>query len=176
MLRRLTQGRLAFLEKDKIVSSFRHRQKEGEEEYHDHQPFRDLHVYEPTSGQRPDQDVARQLPSLFTGLFNPPRNGHDGGYYQLTFGTSLLQAFSLGGNAEELRLTLAQRATLRAVVLAGGREILSADLRARYRLGGASSVQTALQALVREDLITREADRYTVVDSLMREWIARKTF
>jgi hypothetical protein len=74
------------------------------------------------------------------------------------------------------RLTLAQRATLRAVVLADGRELLSADLRTRYRLGGASSVQTALQALAREDLVAREGDRYVVVDSLMREWIARKTF
>jgi hypothetical protein len=74
------------------------------------------------------------------------------------------------------RLTLAQRATLRAVVLADGRELLSADLRDRYRLGGASSVQAALQALAREDLIARETGRYVVVDSLMREWIARKTF
>src|SRR5207247_8735787 len=37
---------------------------------------------------------------LFTSPFNPPRNGHDGGYYQLTFGTSPLQPFSLGSNAE----------------------------------------------------------------------------
>ena len=74
------------------------------------------------------------------------------------------------------RLTLAQRATVRAVVLAEGRELLSADLRTRYRLGGASTVQTALQALSREDVIAREGDRYVVVDSLMREWIARKTF
>jgi hypothetical protein len=73
-------------------------------------------------------------------------------------------------------LTLAQRATLRAVVLAEGRELLSADLRGRYRLGAASSVQTALHALAREDLVAREGDRYVVVDSLMREWIARKTF
>ena len=74
------------------------------------------------------------------------------------------------------RLTLAQRATLRAVVLAEGRELLSADLRSKYRLGGASSVQTALHALAREDLVAREGERYVVVDSLMREWIARKTF
>ena len=74
------------------------------------------------------------------------------------------------------RLTLGQRATLRAVVLADGRELLSADLRNRFRLGGASTVQTSLQALAREDLIAREGDRYVVVDSLMREWIARKTF
>ncbi len=74
------------------------------------------------------------------------------------------------------RLTLAQRATLRAVVLSEGRELLSADLRDRYRLGGASTVQTALQALAREDLVAREGTRYVLVDSLMREWIARRTF
>jgi hypothetical protein len=74
------------------------------------------------------------------------------------------------------RLTLAQRATLRAVVLAEGRELMSADLRVRYRLGGASTVQAALQALTREDIIARDPGRYWVIDSLMREWIARKTF
>lgn len=74
------------------------------------------------------------------------------------------------------RLTLAQRATLRAVVLAEGKELLSADLRARYRLSGASTVQTSLQALLREDLIARDQGRYVVVDSLMREWVARRTF
>ncbi|MSO29950.1 MAG: ATP-binding protein [Acidobacteria bacterium] len=74
------------------------------------------------------------------------------------------------------RLTLAQQATLRAVVLADGRELLSAEFRVRYRLGGASTVQAALVALAREDIIAREPDRYVVVDSLMREWIARKTF
>ena len=35
------------------------------------------------------------------------------------------------------RLTLAQRGALRAAVLEEGRELLSADVRARYRLGGA---------------------------------------
>jgi hypothetical protein len=74
------------------------------------------------------------------------------------------------------RLTLSQRATLRAVVMADGKEILGADLRARHRLGGASSVQAGLQALQREDVIAREGGRYVVVDSLMREWIARRTF
>jgi uncharacterized protein len=74
------------------------------------------------------------------------------------------------------RLTLAQRAVLRAVVLAEGREVLSADVRTRHRLGGASSVQTALAALVRDDIIARDGTRYIVVDSLLREWIARHTF
>jgi hypothetical protein len=74
------------------------------------------------------------------------------------------------------RLTLPQRATLRAVVLAEGRELLSADVRLRYRLGGPSTVQSALAALMREDVIARENQRYTVIDSLMREWVARRTF
>ncbi|MFB3854727.1 MAG: ATP-binding protein [Vicinamibacterales bacterium] len=74
------------------------------------------------------------------------------------------------------RLTLAQRAALRAAVLEEGRELLSADTRARYRLGGASSVQAALNALVREDILAREGARYSMVDSLFREWVARRTF
>jgi hypothetical protein len=74
------------------------------------------------------------------------------------------------------RLTLPQRAVLRAVVLAEGQGLLSADVRARHRLGGPSTVQAALVALTREDLITREGDRYAVIDSLLREWVARQTF
>ncbi len=74
------------------------------------------------------------------------------------------------------RLTLAQRGVLRALVLEEGRGLLSADARTRHRLGGASSVQASLGALQKQDVITREADRYVVVDSLMREWIARRTF
>ena len=36
-------------------------------------------------------------------------------------------------------------------------------------------MQTALAALMRQDLVAREEDgRYVVVDSLMREWIATK--
>jgi uncharacterized protein len=72
-------------------------------------------------------------------------------------------------------LTLAQRAALRAAVLEEGRELLSADVRTRYRLGGASTVQASLSALVREDILAREDARYVVVDSLFREWVARHT-
>jgi hypothetical protein len=74
------------------------------------------------------------------------------------------------------RLTMAQRAVLRAVVLQNGRELLSADARVRYRLGGPSSVQGSLVALIKQDLLMREASRYVVLDSLLREWIARRTF
>jgi len=72
-------------------------------------------------------------------------------------------------------LTLAQRAALRSAVLEEGRELLSADVRTRYRLGGASTVQASLSALVREDILAREGSRYVVVDSLLREWVARHT-
>jgi hypothetical protein len=74
------------------------------------------------------------------------------------------------------RLTLAQRAVLRAVVLEEGRELLSADVRARHRLGGPSTVQASLAALIRQEVVAREADRYAVIDSLLREWVARQTF
>ena len=74
------------------------------------------------------------------------------------------------------RLTLAQRAALRAAVLQEGRELLSADTRARHRLTGPSTVQASLAALVREDILAREGTRYVVVDSLFREWVARRTF
>jgi DNA-binding GntR family transcriptional regulator len=74
------------------------------------------------------------------------------------------------------RLTLAQRAVLRAVVVQGGRAVLSADVRERHRLGGTSTIQSALNALVRDDVISREGSRYVVVDSLLREWVARHTF
>lgn len=74
------------------------------------------------------------------------------------------------------RLTLVQRATLRAVVLTDGRALLSAEVRNRHRLGGTSTVQAALAALTREDFLAREEDRYIVNDSLLREWVARKTY
>jgi hypothetical protein len=74
------------------------------------------------------------------------------------------------------RLTLAQRAVLRAVVLQDGQGLLAAETRARHRLGGPSSVQASLAALVRQDLVLKEGAQYVVVDSLLREWIARRTF
>jgi uncharacterized protein len=74
------------------------------------------------------------------------------------------------------RLTLAQRAVLRAIVLENGKELLSADVRTRHRLSGASSVQAALAALVKQDVAQKEGSRYVVNDSLYREWVARRTF
>lgn len=74
------------------------------------------------------------------------------------------------------RLTLAQRAVLRAAVLDEGRGLLSADARVRHRLPGASSVQAALAALVRQDILLKDGRQYVVSDSLFREWVARATY
>jgi hypothetical protein len=74
------------------------------------------------------------------------------------------------------RLTLAQRAVLRAVVIENGRELLSSDVRTRHRLPGTSSVQSALAALRKQDIVQKEDIRYVVTDSLYREWVARRTF
>ena len=74
------------------------------------------------------------------------------------------------------RLTLSQRAVLRAVVIQGGRELLSADARTRHRLGGPSSIQASLSALMKQDVVLKEGSQYVVVDSLLREWVARKTY
>jgi hypothetical protein len=74
------------------------------------------------------------------------------------------------------RLTLPQRAVLRAVVIEQGVGLLAAETRDRHRLGPASTVQAALVALQRDDLTTRDDEgRYAVVDSLFREWVARNT-
>ena len=74
------------------------------------------------------------------------------------------------------RLTLVQRAVLRAIVLESGKELLSAGIRDRHRLPAASSVQSALTALVRQDIVMKDQGRYVVNDSLYREWMARRTF
>lgn len=74
------------------------------------------------------------------------------------------------------RLTLPQRAVLRALVIEEGRELMSADVRTRHRLPGTSTIQAALAALLRQDIITKDGARYVTVDSLYREWVARKTY
>jgi uncharacterized protein len=74
------------------------------------------------------------------------------------------------------RLTLVQRAVLRAIVFESGRELLSARVRERHRLPAASSVQSALAALVRQAIVMKDQGRYLVCDSLYREWMARRTF
>jgi uncharacterized protein len=74
------------------------------------------------------------------------------------------------------RLTLVQRAVLRALVLENGRELMAEGVRVRHRLPSASTVQSALAALVKQDIVMKVDAQYTVSDSLYREWVARKTF
>jgi len=92
----------------------------------------------------------------------------------LTLGRLLDQQHTVFEEAWQ-RLTLSQRAVLRAIVLEEGRELLSAGARQRHRLAAASSVQSALAALVREDIVMKDQGRYFVNDSLYREWLARRT-
>ena len=73
------------------------------------------------------------------------------------------------------RLTLAKRAVLRAIAVEGGRSLLAAEMRQRHGLGPKSSVQRAVSALLAEEWIARENDRYVFVDSLYREWVLRET-
>ena len=74
------------------------------------------------------------------------------------------------------RLTLAQRAALRAAVLEEGRELLSADVRARYRLGGPSTVQASLtRARARRRPRPRRRPATSSSTRLLREWVARHT-
>ena len=90
--------------------------------------------------------------------------------------TRLLQEHGTMFEEAWQRLTLTQRATLRALVLEQGREVMSAGVRTRHRLASVSTVQSALLALVRADLVAKDGSRYTMVDSLFREWVARKTY
>ena len=74
------------------------------------------------------------------------------------------------------RLTLPQRAVLRALVIEEGKELMSGDVRNRHRLPGTSTIQAALAALLRQDVIAKDRGRYVTIDSLYREWVARKTY
>lgn len=73
------------------------------------------------------------------------------------------------------RLTLSKRGVLRAIAVEGGRSLLAAEMRQRHGLGPKSSVQRAVAALLAEEWIARENDRYVFVDSLYREWVLRET-
>ena len=67
-----------------------------------------------------------------------------------------------------------QRAVLRALVLESGRELLSADVRTRHRLPVTSSVQSALSALVKQDIVQKEGGRYLLtIRSTANGWRAR---
>jgi uncharacterized protein len=68
------------------------------------------------------------------------------------------------------RASAAQRLVLQALAAEPGRP-LSADYRRRYGLPGASSVQRALEALTRNELVARRDREYRVVEPFLAEWL-----
>jgi hypothetical protein len=76
----------------------------------------------------------------------------------------------------ELReqLSAAQRGTLQALAERGPAEIYSQAIRTEYRLGPASTVQKALQALDSRDILDRYKDKYFYLDPLFPCWIRKK--
>ena len=61
-------------------------------------------------------------------------------------------------------------------MLEDGHELLSADVARALPAERHVDRAGSLAALVREDILARDGSRYAVVDSLFREWVARKTF
>lgn len=72
------------------------------------------------------------------------------------------------------QLSAGQRAVLQALAQRGASEIYSQAVRAEFRLGPASSVQKAIQALDSKDILDRYQDAYFFVDPLLPDWIRRK--
>jgi uncharacterized protein len=68
------------------------------------------------------------------------------------------------------RASAAQRLVLQALAAEQGRP-LSADYRRRHGLPGASSVQRALEALSRNELVGRRDREYRVVEPFLAEWL-----
>ena len=71
------------------------------------------------------------------------------------------------------QLTSRQRAVLQALSQQGPADLHSQAGREQYRLGPASTVQKALQALDSQDIIDRYRGDYFFVDPLFANWIRR---
>jgi uncharacterized protein len=72
------------------------------------------------------------------------------------------------------QLSPRQRAVLQAIAYRGASEIYSQTVREEFRLGPASSVQKALQALDSRDLLDRYKGNYFFLDPLLPHWIKTK--
>jgi hypothetical protein len=66
-----------------------------------------------------------------------------------------------------------QRLTLQALAQERGRP-LSGDYRRRHKLPGASTVQRALQALTRNELVSRSAGEYRISEPFLADWLRRE--
>jgi hypothetical protein len=64
----------------------------------------------------------------------------------------------------------AQRLVLQGLAAEPGRP-LSADYRRRHDLPGASSVQRALEALTKNELVARRDGVYRIVEPFLAEWL-----
>ena len=142
------------------------------------------------SGMKPEADLGNSIVELAGNLpYDVQRLAHETWDDVRTAGRRVVKQEDLHATLARLlaeqdtvfeaiwqRMTLAQRGVLRAVVLQNGRELLSAETRRRHRLGSASTIQTSLSLLMKQDLVHRENNRFVVVDSLLREWVARKTY
>jgi uncharacterized protein len=63
-----------------------------------------------------------------------------------------------------------QRLTLQALAQQRGRP-LSGDYRRRHKLPGASTVQRALQALTRNELVIRSGNEYRIAEPFLADWL-----
>jgi hypothetical protein len=72
------------------------------------------------------------------------------------------------------RASAVQRLLLAELAREPGRP-LSADYRRRRNLPGASTVQRALEALARDELISRDAGMVRIVEPFLVEWLLRET-
>ena len=70
------------------------------------------------------------------------------------------------------RATSLQRRVLLALAREPGRP-LGSDYRRRHDLPGPSSVQRALQSLVREELVARQGPKHRIAEPFLAEWIIR---
>jgi len=66
-----------------------------------------------------------------------------------------------------------QRLTLQALAQEQGRP-LSGDFRRRHKLPGASTVQRALQALTRNELVTKSDGEYRIAEPFLADWLRRQ--
>jgi len=70
------------------------------------------------------------------------------------------------------RASAAQRLVLQALARQPGRP-LSGDYRHRHRLPAASTVQRALEALERQEIVAREGSEWTIAEPFLAAWLER---
>jgi hypothetical protein len=69
-----------------------------------------------------------------------------------------------------------QRLVLQALAVEPGRP-LGGEYRRRHGLPGASSVQRALEALVRDELVAKDGrGEYRIAEPFLAEWLQRSEF